>query len=169
MTLSLIVAMAENRVIGREGRLPWHLSTDLRRFKQLTMGHHLLMGRKTFESLGRALPGRTSVVISRQTGYTAPDAVVAQSLAQARQLAAGDEEVFVIGGGEIYGWALPSADRIYLTLVHAQVDGDTFFPELSAADWQVREATRYPRGARDDYEHSFLIYERVNHVRTTQE
>ena len=162
--LCLIVAMSENRVIGRHGGLPWRLSSDLRRFKRLTMGHHLLMGRKTFESLGRRLPGRTSVVITRQTGYTAAGAIVAASLEEAQQRAAGDAQVFVIGGGEIYRLALPRADRIYLTLIHAQVDGDTLFPELPAADWRLVATQRGERTAQDEYEFSFLLYERVNHA-----
>lgn len=162
--LSLIVAMSENRVIGREGRLPWRLAADLRRFKRLTMGHHLLMGRKTFESIGRVLPGRTSVVITRQDGYTAAGVVVAYSLDQARQLAGGDDQVFVIGGAEIYRQALPSADRVCLTLIHAQVAGDTFFPELPSADWRLVEAIRHSSDAQNEYDHSFLTYERVCHV-----
>jgi dihydrofolate reductase len=162
--LSLIVAMSENRVIGRGGQLPWRLSSDLRRFKRLTMGHRLLMGRKTFASIGRLLPGRTSVVLTRQTDYTAPGAVVAHDLDQARQWALGDEQVFVIGGAEIYRQTLPWAERIYLTVIHAQVEGDAFFPELPPAEWRLIEVTRCPRDAQNEYDHSFLIYERVHHV-----
>lgn len=167
MTLALIVAMSENRVIGREGRLPWRLSADLRRFKRLTLGHHLIMGRKTFESIGRVLPGRTSIVISRRAGYAIPEAAVASSLEAALQWAQGDPEVFVIGGGELYRLALPHAERIYLTLVHAQVEGDTLFPKLRPDDWRVVEATRFPRDGQNEFDHSFLIYERVPHVGTS--
>jgi dihydrofolate reductase len=162
--LSLIVAMSENRVIGRDGGLPWRLSADLKRFKQLTMGHHLLMGRKTFESIGRLLPGRISVVITRLADYQAAGAVVAHSLEAARKLAADDPEVFIIGGGEIYRQALPQVDRIYLTRIHAQVEGDTYFPEIVDQEWTLREDTCYPRDARNEHEHGFLIYDRVNHV-----
>ena len=162
--LTLIVAMSENRVIGRDDRLPWRLSADLRRFKRLTMGHHLLMGRKTFESVGRVLPGRTSVVITRQDDYTAAGAVVAHSLDQARLLAGGDDQIFVIGGAEIYRQALPFADRICLTLIHAQVAGDTFFPDLPPADWRLVEAIRYPSDEQNEYDHSFQTYERVCHA-----
>ena len=114
MRISLIVAMSENRVIGRGGGLPWRLSADLKRFKHLTMGHHLIMGRKTFESIGRVLPGRTSIVVTRQTDYRAAGVVVARSLSEALHIAAtaGDDEAFVIGGGEIYRQILPSADQL---------------------------------------------------------
>jgi dihydrofolate reductase len=162
--LSLIVAMSENRVIGRNGGLPWRLAADLRRFRRLTMGHPLLMGRKTFESIGRVLPGRTSVVITRQDDYTTAGAVVAHSLEQARLLTSDDDQVFVIGGAEIYRLALPVADRICLTLIHAQVAGDTFFPELSPGDWQLTETIRHPRDEQNEYDHSFLTYARVSHV-----
>jgi dihydrofolate reductase len=162
--LSLIVAMSENRVIGRNGRLPWHLSSDLRRFKQLTLGHHLLMGRKTFEAIGRLLPGRTSVVITRQTGYAAAGALVAGGLDEAVRLTAGDGEAFVIGGAEVYRLALPSADRIFLTLIHAELEGDTFFPAWDEADWRLMESTRHPRDDRNEYDFSFLTYQRGPHV-----
>jgi dihydrofolate reductase len=163
MRLSLIVAVSENRVIGCDGRLPWRLSADLRRFKKLTMGHHLVMGRKTFESIGRALPGRTSLVLSRQTDYRAPGATVVPDLRRVMQLAAADTEVFVIGGGEIYRQVLPTADRIYMTQVHARVDGEVTFPELPEAEWRLRD--RSPRQAADDsndHDYTFLEYERVN-------
>ena len=164
MTLALIVALSENRVIGREGRLPWRLSADLRRFQRLTLGHHLIMGRKTFESIGRLLPGRTSIIISRQTGYAVAGAQVVPSLEAALRAAQDDEQVFVIGGGEIYRLALAHAQRIYLTLVHAQVAGDTLFPEVSPDEWRVLEATRWARDAQNEFDHSFLIYERVQYV-----
>lgn len=161
--LSVIVAMSENRVIGRAGRLPWRLAADLRRFKRLTMGHHLIMGRKTFEAIGRLLPGRTTIVVTRQAGYRAAGALVAGSLAEACQLAGGDDEAFVVGGGELYRQALPQAERLYLTLVHAHVEGDTFFPAWPPGPWRVVEQTRVPRDAENEFEHSFLLYERVPH------
>lgn len=138
--IALIVAVATNGVIGKDGRLPWHLSEDLKRFKALTMGHHLVMGRKTWESIGRALPGRTSVVITRRLGYQAAGAIVVRSMTEALQQCVGDPEVFVIGGGEIYREAMPLADRIYLTEVHAEVQGDTSFPSLEPGKW--REVSR---------------------------
>jgi dihydrofolate reductase len=162
MRLSLIVAMSENRVIGRNGQLPWRLSADLRRFKQLTMGHALIMGRKTWESIGRALPGRTSLVISRNPAYQAAGARIVADLPQAIRAAAGNDQVFVIGGGQIYRQALSWADRIYLTLVHARIAGDTVFPELDAEAWHLIEASsRYPADQKNEYEYSFHVYQRA--------
>lgn len=158
---SLIVALSENRVIGREGRLPWHLSGDLRRFKQLTMGHTIVMGRKTFESIGRSLPGRTSIVVTRQPDYRPPGVTVAASLDQAARLAADDTELFYIGGGEIYRQVLPHVERIYMTQVHAQVAGDTVFPELTSSQWRLVERTEHAADEKNDFPFSFLMYERV--------
>jgi dihydrofolate reductase len=157
--LSLIVAMARNRVIGRDGKLPWHLSADLKRFKTLTLGHHIIMGRKTWESIGRPLPGRTSIVITRQPAYSAPGAYVADSLSSALKLARHDPEVFVIGGGQIYRAALPLADRIYATEVDAEFAGDTFFPAISSGEWHV--STREHSAAEGAQPGSlFVVYER---------
>jgi dihydrofolate reductase len=140
--LSLIVAMARNRVIGHNGKLPWHLSADLKRFKALTMGHHIIMGRNTWDSIGRPLPGRVSVVVTRNRAYVAPGATVVDSLAAALRLASDDAEAFVIGGGELYREALPLADRIYLTELPAEYPGDVFFPPLLPDEWRFgpREA-----------------------------
>jgi dihydrofolate reductase len=134
--VSLIVAMDRNRVIGHRGRVPWHLSDDLKRFKALTMGHHIIMGRKTWESIGRVLPGRTSVVITRDPGYRAAGATAVSSLPEALALAKDDSEAFVIGGAQVYRAALPLAERIYLTELQAQYPGDTFFPALEPQEWQ---------------------------------
>jgi dihydrofolate reductase len=133
--ISIIVAMAKNRVIGAKGQLPWHLSSDLKRFKALTMGHHIIMGRKTFESIGRILPGRTSVVISRHPDYRPAGALVAGNLNAALTLATGDNEVFVIGGEQIFREALPVAQRIYLTELDRDFPGDVSFPDLLPAQW----------------------------------
>jgi dihydrofolate reductase len=129
--------MASNRVIGANNALPWHISSDLKRFKALTMGHHIIMGRKTFESIGRVLPGRTSVVLSRNPAYRPTHALVAADLGAALALAAGDSEVFVVGGAEIYRSALPVADRILLTEINRDFDGDTFFPEIDLTTWHT--------------------------------
>jgi dihydrofolate reductase len=162
MRLSLIVAMSENRIIGRGGQLPWRLQADLRRFKQLTMGHHIAMGRKTWESIGRPLPGRTSVVISRDPAYRADGALVVADLEQALTAAKGNHELFVIGGGEIYRQALASADRVYLTLVHARIAGDTEFPEISSDQWRlVEQSGQHPADPKNEYPYSFLIYDRI--------
>lgn len=161
MALSLIVAMTRRGVIGRGGTLPWKLSADLQRFKALTMGHHLLMGRKTYESLGRPLPGRTSVVITRQTGLSLPPQVlVAHSLDRAIEQAASDEQPFVIGGGEIFHEALPLVNRLYVTWVEADVPGDTFFPAWHPAEWQLSESQRHSANEKNEYDTTFCIYDR---------
>ena len=164
MRYSLIVAMSENRVIGCGGGLPWRLSADLRRFKRLTMGHHIVMGRKTYGSIGRPLPGRTSVVISRDPNYAPDGVLVARSIDQAKRLASEDTEAFFIGGGEIYRQVLAEVDRIYVTLVHAEIDGDTLFPELDLTAWDLVESTRAAADDKNEYDHSFLIYDRKRHV-----
>lgn len=158
---TLIVAMAANRVIGRDGRLPWHLRNDLRRFKQLTMGHAIVMGRKTYESIGRPLPGRTSIVLTRRPDYRPSGCLVAGSLDEAERLAAGHSELFFIGGAEIYRQALPRVDRACVTLVHATVAGDTHFPELSQSAWRLVDRTEHAADDANDFASSFLIYERV--------
>ncbi len=162
MVISLIVAMSDNRVIGRDGDLPWRLSADLRRFKRLTMGHHIIMGRKTFESIGRLLPGRTSIVISRRQDYDAKGAKLARDLNDAIQLAGDDNEVFVIGGAEIYRLALPRVDRIYMTAVHVAIEGDTYFPEFDARQWRLIEDERHAADEKNQYDYNFRIYERID-------
>ena len=142
MLVSLIVAMDEKGGIGYRGGLPWRLSADLRRFKQITMGHHIVMGRKTYESIARPLPGRITVIITRNARFVAPGCLTAASLEEALRIAErqGDEEAFVIGGGEIFTEALPKADRIYLTRVHTVTDADTFFPNFVIEDWDIAES-----------------------------
>jgi dihydrofolate reductase len=161
MRYSLIVAMSENRVIGRAGGLPWRLSADLRRFKRLTMGHHIIMGRKTYESIGRPLPGRTSVVVTRDGDYRPEQVLIAHSIEDAKRLAAGDDEVFFIGGGEIYRQVLPEVDRIYMTAVRADIAGDTFFPDMDHSDWRLVETVQGQVDERNEYQHAFLTYDRV--------
>ncbi|MFN0019095.1 MAG: dihydrofolate reductase [Pirellulaceae bacterium] len=180
MRLSIIVAMARNRVIGRDDTLPWRLSADLKRFKSLTMGHHLIMGRKTFESLPRLLPGRTSLVISRtqepgSRGHSSKaeraggsdmplnygKLIFTQSLEGALTLAAGDPEVFVIGGAQIYELALPRADRLYVTHVEADVAGDTFFPIYDEAEWRRVEETVHAADTKNEHPHRYCIYDRI--------
>jgi len=161
MRLSLIVAMTRSGVIGREGALPWRLSADLKRFKTLTMGHHLLMGRKTYQSLGRPLPGRISIVISRQADYrAASDVLVAHSLEEAIEFAAADSETFVIGGGEIFQQALPLTTRAYVTWVEAETGGDTQFPEWNPAQWRIVGSERHSADAKNEYDTTFCIYDR---------
>lgn len=158
--ISLIVAVSDNNVIGDKGKLPWQLPADLRRFKELTLGHPIIMGRKTYESIGRALPGRRNIVITRDKNYLCHGVDVAHSWNQALSLCNSKDEVFIIGGGEIYKIALPLADRIYLTRVHISARGDTYFPEIDPADWIETGREDYPADAANPYAHTFFIYER---------
>ena len=159
--LSLIVAVAENGVIGRRGTLPWHISADLKRFKQLTMGHTIIMGRRTWHSLGRALPGRRSIVVSRNSQFQAPGADVAPSLDAALMLAVGDTEAFVIGGASLYEEALPKADKLYITRVEAAVEGDTYFPEFDASHWRLVEPGQAEVDTASGLRYRFEGYERL--------
>jgi dihydrofolate reductase len=153
-TVSLVAALARNRVIGAGSRLPWYLPEDLRRFKRLTMGAPVIMGRKTHESIGKPLPGRRNIVVTRQPGARWEGCEVAGSL-EAALAAAGDApEVFVIGGAELYAAALPRADRLHLTLIDAEYEGDALFPAFDPADW--RETAREPGPG-----FTFVTYERV--------
>jgi dihydrofolate reductase len=138
-TLSLIVAFAKNRVIGLNNTLPWHLPEDLKRFRALTTGHHIIMGRKTYESLGRLLPGRTTVIVTRNKDYKVEGALISHSLQAALMLCAGDAEPFVIGGAELYKEGLKLATKLYITEVHAAFAGDAFFPAIDLNEWQLSE------------------------------
>jgi dihydrofolate reductase len=160
LIVSLIAAMAENRVIGRDNALPWRLPSDMKHFKELTIGHTVIMGRKTYDSMGQPLMERRNVVISRDPGLTYDGAEVVSSLEDALGLAAGEDEVFVAGGAEIYRLALPRADRIYLTVVHTAVEGDTHFPEFDMAEWQLAEDVRHESDERHHYGFSFRLYHR---------
>jgi dihydrofolate reductase len=163
MTVSLIAAMAENRAIGYKGALPWKLPADLARFKRLTTGHHIIMGRKTYESIGRPLPGRTSIVITRQPNFQAAGCLVAHSLDEALRFARerGEREAFVIGGAEIYRAGLPLADRIYLTLVEARPAADAFFPEFGEAEWSRGEEEFVAADERNQYATRFVTLSRA--------
>lgn len=158
--ISVIAAVARGGVIGGENRLLWHISEDLRRFKAITSGHPVVMGRKTWESLGRPLPGRRNVVVTRQSSYRPAGAETVGSLAEAVALFPPEEEVFVIGGAQIYGEALPAADRFYLTRVHRAYEGDTRFPEWDAAEWRLVGSESFPCGERYEYPFTFETYER---------
>ncbi len=158
---SILVAMTPDRVIGRGGALPWHLPADLRRFKRLTMGHHIIMGRKTFESLTRELPGRTMIILTRQRAETSCASRRVHSLDEALTASKGDDEVFVVGGAAVYREALPRADRIYQTLVHANVPGDTWFPEFAELEWQVVEQEHQDADARNEYPMTFRVLDRT--------
>ena len=168
MKLAIIVAQAENRVIGINNNLPWHLPEDLRYFKQVTMGKPIIMGRKTFESIGRPLPGRTNIVITRDDSYQPENVKVVNSLEAARELAQsictidGCDEAMIIGGAQIYEQALPMADRLYLTQVHADVNGDAWFPAFNPGDWaEIGREDFYAEG-HNPYDYSFIVLKRIN-------
>jgi len=160
--LSIIVAASANNVIGAGGGLPWHLPEDLRRFKEITMGKPMIMGRATYDSIGRALPGRTSIVISRQPGFEADGCIVVDSIDAAIEAAGNAEEVMIVGGGEIYRQVLPMVDRIYMTRVQADVEGDTRFPELDMDEWSVRSVEEYPAGDERELGFDIEILERAS-------
>ena len=171
MRISLIVAMAENRTIGLDGGMPWHIPEDLEFFKMVTMGHPVIMGRKTYQSIGAALPGRTNIVVTRDKDFKAADVDVVHDVEKALTRAkaveelwgadGGKEEIFVIGGAEIYGQALAEAQRIYMTEVHQELPGDAFFPELADGEW--KESDRQERDAKvpGGPAYSFVILDRI--------
>lgn len=151
--LSLIVAIAKNGVVGKDNALPWHLPEDLKRFRALTTGHHIIMGRKTYESLGRLLPGRTTVIVTRNANYKVEGALVAHSLQAAAALCVDDNEAFVIGGAELYKDALTLANKLYITQIDLEVEGDAFFPQFDQTEWQLtlREAHTSAQGLSFSY------------------
>jgi dihydrofolate reductase len=157
---SLVVAMAENGVIGRDNRLPWRLPEDLAYFKRVTMGHPIVMGRRTYESIGRPLPGRTNIVLTHQRDFVAPGCVVVHGLDEAWAAANGASEVSVIGGTALFRDTLPIADRIHLTEVQAKVDGDTFFPAFDRSQWRETEISRHSEDARHSYPFRIVVLDR---------
>lgn len=160
MPLTLIAAMTENRVLAKDGEMPWHLPADLKHFQQHTRGHACIMGRKTFEAMDGPLPGRTNVVITRDENWSAAGALVAHSLDEALDLAGDDPQPFVIGGAEIYGLALPHVQRMELTIIHATLEGDVFFPEFDEQHWDMVAERRHEPGERNAYAMTFRTYER---------
>ena len=161
MTLSLIVAVDENNGIGKDNKLPWHLPADLKHFKALTTGHPIIMGRKTFESIGKALPNRRNIVISRQTDYFAEGISVVSSLDEAFRICQTDDESFVIGGAEIFTYALPLANILYLTVIHHEFNADTFFPEINKENWIEAENTNHEPDEKNIYAYTFIKYVRA--------
>lgn len=166
MKLSMIVAMAQNRVIGRNNALPWYLPNDLKYFKQTTLGKPVIMGRKTYESIGKPLPGRTNIVITRQADFQAEGVKVVHSVAEARDLAEsvclidGQDEAMIMGGAEIYSLAFEQCDRLYLTEVHAEVEGDAYFPEYDRDAWQEVAREDFAAEGPNPYNYSFVVYDR---------
>jgi dihydrofolate reductase len=163
MKISLVVAAATNNVIGRDGALPWHLSDDLKRFKKLTIGKPVIMGRLTYESIGKPLPDRRNVVISGQDGLEIEGCEVVATPEAALELVAGAEEVMVIGGGKIYEQMMPNADRIYMTFIDDAVDGDTFFPDIKSEEWQVICQEDFPVDSSRAFGYSYITLDRIRH------
>ncbi|MDQ0217974.1 dihydrofolate reductase [Peribacillus cavernae] len=159
--ISLMLAMDENRLIGKHNQLPWHLPSDLRYFKNVTMGHPIVMGRKTFESIGSVLPGRENIVVTRRTDYKAEGATIVHSIDEVKQLSDSlDEEIFVIGGAEIFKEVLPVTDRLYITEIHHRFEGDTYFPEIDEHEWVKRSVTPGVVDENNLYPHDFVVSER---------
>lgn len=161
--ISAIAAMAENRVIGKDNKMPWHLPADLKHFKATTSGHPVVMGRKTYESIGKPLPDRTNIILTRDLQYSAPDCVILNSIETALSMAneLDMDEIFIIGGAEVYRQLLPVTQRVYLTIVHHNFDGDAFFPELKADEWQEVSRERHTADDKNKYDYSFVVMERV--------
>ncbi len=165
MIKSIIVAIELANGIGINNKLPWNVSEDLKHFKALTMGHHIIMGRKTWESIGKSLPGRTSIVISHNAAYDAPEAMVVSSIDQALEIAekAGESEVFIIGGGKIFFDAIKSVDRIHLTQIYESYRCDTFFPEIVFGDWLEVSRDSFKNESDIEPDYDFITYDRVKH------
>lgn len=160
MFISAIFAMSENRVIGKDHQLPWHLPADLKHFKKITLGKPILMGRNTYESIGRPLPGRCNVVITRESDYQAPGCVIVNSIEQALAVTRNNAEIVVIGGALLYEAMLPLVQRLYMTIIHHAFDGDTFFPTLNQDDWQEIERIDHAQDSDNPYSYSFFILDR---------
>lgn len=160
MKISIIAALARNRVIGKDGTMPWHLPAELAHFKQLTMGKPIVMGRKTFDSIGRILPGRLNIVITRDRAYRVEGAVLVHTIEDALAAAKGAEEIMIIGGEHLYRQLLNQVSRLYLTMIEADIEGDTFFPELDESEWELKEKVCRLADEKNDYAMSFLVLER---------
>lgn len=159
--VSIIVAMARNRVIGAGNKIPWHLPAELKLFKTITMGHHIVMGRNTWESIGRLLPGRTSVIVTRQPGYRVEGAIMADSVGSALAACGNDPEIFIIGGAQLYVAALVHANRLYLTVVEADIEGDARMPDFDLGAWEKRSAQSYAADDKNPYDYVQTVYERT--------
>jgi dihydrofolate reductase len=162
MKTSIIVAVAENNVIGEKNKLPWYLPADLKRFKEITMGHHIIMGRKTYESIGKPLPGRTNIVITRNQNLKIKGVTVVNSLSSAFKIAKenAETEAFVIGGAEIFKEALSKANKIYMTKVKAKIKGDVFFPKINFKDWRVVSREKHTPNSKNPFPYEFLMLEK---------
>ncbi len=158
--LTMIAAAAENNALGKDNDLVWHLPDDFKRFKRLTSGHHIIMGRKTFESFPKLLPDRTHIIITRKKDYNPEGTLVVNSLEEAIKLAKLDDQPYIIGGGEIYDMGINVADRIELTRVHGEFEADTFFPSINENDWKLVKEQYHPKDEKHNYAFTYLTYER---------
>lgn len=159
--ITLIVAAAENNAIGKNNQMPWHLPNDFKYFKKNTLDHSIVMGRKTFESIGKPLPERRNIVLTRDMRYRNDEVDVANSLQEVINYCRDEREVFIIGGAEIFKQALPLADKILLTRVHASIDGDTFFPELPEYQWKLVSAEKHLKDEKHAFDYTFEVYEKI--------
>ena len=163
MIFSIIAAISKKNVIGKNGQIPWHLPADLKHFKNLTMGHHIIMGRKTFESVGKPLPGRTNIIITRQKDFDAENCIVVHSLDEAIKSVTGDDEPFICGGAEIYKQAidLDIVGKLYITMIDDDFEGDTFFPEIDMNVWKESERRDFEPDERNKHRYSFCVFKRI--------
>lgn len=160
MNISIVVAMTSNSLIGRDGDLPWHLSADLQHFKSVTMGKPVVMGRLTYESIGRPLPGRENIVLTRDSDYKADGCTIIHDLEQIKSKCSDTEEIMIIGGAQLYTETLALASKLYITEVHAELHGDTFFPEFDRKQWQEIERLPFKADEKNDFDYSFVVLER---------
>jgi dihydrofolate reductase len=160
--ISFLVAMDNRQVIGKDNDLPWHLPADLAYFKRVTMGHSIIMGRKTHESIGRALPGRQNIILTRNSDYQVPGCEVLHSLGEVKRLnSETNQELFVIGGAELFKELLPLADRLYITHIHHDFEGDTFFPNLGWDEWKVSSREQGIKDEKNPYDYEYVVYDRI--------
>ena len=163
MIVSAIVAATENWVIGKGNEIPWYLSSDFKYFKKTTLNHHIVMGRHTYISIGRPLPKRTNVILTRNPFYAVQNCMVVHSIQEALELAYdnGEQEVFIIGGGKVYEKAMPFLDKVYLTVVHTEIEGDTFFPKLAPTEWkETSSSERHKADEKNDFDFTFKVFEK---------
>ena len=160
-SISIIVAASENNSIGKNNKMPWHLPNDFKYFKKQTIGHSILMGRKTFESIGKALPERRNIVITKNASFSAEDVDVANSIQEALLYCRDEKEVFVIGGANIIAQVLPFASKVLLTRVHTVIDGDAFIPELNTAEWKLVSSESHEADEKHNFAYTFEVYERI--------
>ena len=160
MIISLIAAMDKNRVIGKGGKLPWNLPADMKYFKDKTLGKPVIMGRKTYESVGKPLPNRTNIIVTHDQDYKTEGCIVVHSVDEALKAAENAEEVMVIGGSQIYKEFLPKANKLYLTIIDAEIEGDTYFPEYKIEEWKETSYEEHERDAENQYDYTFLVFEK---------